>query len=103
MGKVRETYSTLEIIIFDHYNTDYYKMVAMLIRSLAHVVSSSGGRWVGWPGQGLKVLSIIKMVMIYENANQEGEEVPDPQAGDKSPTASLTADQVNIINQIRPG
>ena len=31
------------------------KMVAMLIRSLAHVVSSSGGRWVGWPGQGLKV------------------------------------------------
>ena len=30
-------------------------MVAMLIRSLAHVVSSSGGRWVGWPGQGLKV------------------------------------------------
>ena len=55
MGTVRETYSTLKIIIFDHYNADYYKMVTMLIRSLAHVVRSSGGRWVGWPGQGLKV------------------------------------------------
>ena len=30
-------------------------IILMLIRSLAHVVSSSGGRWVGWPGQGLKV------------------------------------------------
>merc|ERR1719447_1456443 len=47
-------------------------------RSLAHVVISSGGRWVGWPGAGV----------------QEGEEVPEPQAGDKSPTARLTADQV---------
>ena len=50
-------------------------------------------------GEGVFLLpmtSIKMMMMIYENDNQEGEEVPDPQAGDKSPTASLTADQVII-------
>jgi len=47
-------------------------------RSLAHVVLSSGGRWVGWPGLAL----------------QKNQPVPPPQQGDTSPTAKLTGDQV---------
>ena len=37
-------------------------MTTLMSRSLAHVVSSSGGRWVGWPGTGLKVMLFINII-----------------------------------------
>ena len=46
-------------------------------RSLAHIVSQSGGQWVGWPGLAL----------------QKGQPVPDPEQGDSSPTARLSGAQ----------
>jgi len=47
-------------------------------RSLAHIVSQSGGQWVGWPGLAL----------------QKGQSVPGPEQGDSSPTARLSGAQV---------
>ncbi len=48
-------------------------------RSLAHVVTQSRGQWVGWAGIAL----------------QRGQPVPSPDPGDTSPTAHLTASQVD--------
>ena len=43
-----------------------------------HIVSQSGGQWVGWPGLAL----------------QKGQSVPDPEQGDSSPTAPLSGARV---------
>ena len=43
-------------------NASETTMTTLMIRSLAHVVSSSGGRWVGWPGTGLKVMLFINII-----------------------------------------
>ena len=74
-------------------------LTAIMTRSLAHVVSSSGGRWVGWPGAGVKASHHHHHHQDHHHLLQEGEDVPEPQAGDKSPTARLTADQVFCRSQ----